>query len=751
MSILWGKSGCCFLRCWTPYVIQLCLLTMLIFGSTSSEDVIDDLSLTKSAMAYELFDNNIISRKGVIRIDVYNSYIPNERIPGCTAQLDGHIKKTDSNSRGSITFRNLDPDTYELKIIRAGFESMLLKDIYIGKADHKSLTIYLSPENAAKSASQLLVKDKYWVKRGTIHVSESDGIYNKSPKAKNIPYKIYVPKDNQYVSSGRTITYPLDVIILSHGAGQNREISTGYNGFGKYREGLATYWAKNGYIVICPTYRKIMRGLLGHRHWEPPSRDDCILYAITDFMSALSKDNAEEFFANRVRDLAFIRTHLEEILDDAAWSDNLYQEGESRVGLAGHSFGGVTTLAAAGVPVPVGENSIKLDLDNTFPFRRGDQFQRNEHDGSFIPADAYLLICASADGIPSSSLWLIDPDRPLMTGRDYVQKPLMVMTGTKDVVDENHYYDPVVLAHAINDDPAYGVVIEGANHITPIVEFGDIPSWRYVYGFLTDLMKATQSEDRKIGKKWKWKNKNEVFELDKSQSIFSEYHRNIVNRNPGILEDVQDHLKEHFPDREKKRFASLRAPIFRRKAKEKKRLNQFKRFTLSFWDTYISPEYNDPYDLKAGRSFLELFQGQFCNENCYDYIACFDYSPPTVYERIIDPRDQTPVGQFQDNGYVMLLKHQSEVKTEAPVIPPEGCSVQFIRKYNNENVAALDDNSGKLFIKGMLHENEYNPESHSEAVYVMREGGLEDGKPQIIIDSFGNLILRHEICNIKGE
>ena len=112
-------------------------------------------------------------------------------------------------------------------------------------------------------------------------------------------------------------------------------------------------------------------------------------------------------------------------------------------------------------------------------------FEREYHDaqdpdndyGAFVPADAYMLISGKHDA-DYSELATIDPDRPNLTGRDYVQAPLMALTMEHDPgTAGDTYFNPVTEAYGINDYSSYGAAITGANHITPISHFMASPSW----------------------------------------------------------------------------------------------------------------------------------------------------------------------------------------------------------------------------------------------------------------------------------
>ncbi len=229
--------------------------------------------------------------------------------------------------------------------------------------------------------------------------------------------------------------------------------------------------------------------------------------------------------------------HLETIVDDAsgvtmvAGQPRPFEPGTSRVALAGYSMGAITTLAAAGQIVRGSEpDGPVMDLtthglrrvnDNVTP---GDV---TDDSGPFVDVDAFLAM--SLGGYAGSDeLFVLNPSKPAVTGRDYIQRPLMMTTGSQDLLTTTSgsgfadasnaaFYYPVTEAAGINDAPAYGLVIDQGNHITPLVVFDNprVPvlawkpdpntpaptlGWSYFTPFLwKEQLSAQQSDDLDVG------------------------------------------------------------------------------------------------------------------------------------------------------------------------------------------------------------------------------------------------------------
>ncbi|HZV36788.1 MAG TPA: hypothetical protein VFB72_19580 [Verrucomicrobiae bacterium] len=136
-----------------------------------------------------------------------------------------------------------------------------------------------------------------------------------SKRNRKVPVKIYFPKKSDK---------PLPVIIFSHGLGGTRE---GYEYLGKY-------WAGHGYVSV---------------HLQHIGSDDAVWREAPsgEFMPAMRRAASNpDNFVNRPLDVSFAIDQLAKLNEeDASLKHRLDLD---RIGLAGHSFGAYTTLAAAG-------------------------------------------------------------------------------------------------------------------------------------------------------------------------------------------------------------------------------------------------------------------------------------------------------------------------------------------------------------------------------------------------------------------
>lgn len=669
-----------------------------------------------------------LTRTGEITIEVFDADRPSRKIFGASVKRDDHMPPLESGKKGLIVVSGLSEDTHTLTVSKEGFEDTILKNVQIDTKEPKRLRVFLHPLTLPEPV-QFETEAVFDVKRGSIHASRHNGFYNKYAPKKNIPYKLYIPQDGQELSDKRIVKWPLDVIILSHGAGQNREIATGCKSGGKYIDGLATIWAKQGYLVVCPTYRAMRYGPFGIRYWEPALNHDDILRVVTDMIDSGNKHGGD-FYTHRVRDLLFIRTHLHDVLGERY--KLAYDEEKSQVGLAGHSLGGITTLAAAGVPIPLGKGTLKLEDRTCTP--EGECFKRNA-DHAFVDADAYLLLCASGAGVPPSSLYVIDPLRPCLTGRNYVDEDLLVMTGTRDNVFKDHYYDPVVLAHGLHDEPAFGMVIDGANHITPVTSFGGVPSWSFTGDFMA-ILADVQRGCRKAEKDWK--SVEELLKAEASLGIFTQEHRQFMRDKPKKLEKLLDEVGRLFPHPKE---ASSKTGQMRKgcsgginKKSELRRLDTFKANTLAFWDMALAGGTPDPATCLVA---LQAYQPCDC------MVCPSAFNPTTLADRVYETdAKKIPIAQFQDDGNVLLLKNGADVQ-EGALIPPVTDTDRHVIPSQGRVMSKIDGHSGILYLRGHCKPNQEEEDmpAVSEGLYVYPPGD----KPAVLIDRSGNLWMRGDV------
>jgi predicted dienelactone hydrolase len=170
-----------------------------------------------------------------------------------------------------------------------------------------------------------------------------DGTWTDAKRSREIPYRIYAPAD---------ATNPCPVIVFSHGLGGTRE------GYGY----LGTHWASNGYIVI---------------HLQHPGSDDAAWRGGTTPEERLkTMQSAAANLKNSVdrpRDVSFAIDQLPTLATNPALRA---RPDTNRIGIAGHSFGGYTTLAVAGQKfgprgLSLGDPRVKAGIPMGAPVQKG--------------------------------------------------------------------------------------------------------------------------------------------------------------------------------------------------------------------------------------------------------------------------------------------------------------------------------------------------------------------------------------------
>lgn len=130
---------------------------------------------------------------------------------------------------------------------------------------------------------------------------------------RSIPIKIYYPAD---------IKKPLPLILFSHGLGGSRE---GY-------EYLGRFWAENGFVSL---------------HLQHPGSDEEVWKGKENPLLEMRKAASGLNALNRAKDVSFCLDRLESLNKQPKKLINgLIDFG--KVGVAGHSFGAMTTLLVAG-------------------------------------------------------------------------------------------------------------------------------------------------------------------------------------------------------------------------------------------------------------------------------------------------------------------------------------------------------------------------------------------------------------------
>ena len=151
-----------------------------------------------------------------------------------------------------------------------------------------------------------------YARPGAFAVKTLDLEWRDPVRDRNVPARIYYP----------AATSPCPVIVFSHGLGGSRD------GYGY----LGQHWASYGYVSV---------------HLQHIGSDTAVWLGSKNMMADMGKAAANPANAiNRPLDVRFAIDQIEKLnKDDGPFKGKLDLE---RIGMAGHSFGAYTTLAAVG-------------------------------------------------------------------------------------------------------------------------------------------------------------------------------------------------------------------------------------------------------------------------------------------------------------------------------------------------------------------------------------------------------------------
>lgn len=158
---------------------------------------------------------------------------------------------------------------------------------------------------------------------------------------REVPAKFYLPKDG---------AGPFPIIIFSHGLGGSRD---GY-------EYLGRHWAGCGYVSV---------------HLQHHGSDDAVWKGVESAGRARAMREATTNLANttnRPKDVSFAIDQLIELNGDPS-SPLKGRLDTKRIGVAGHSFGGFTTMAVAGQVFPMAnlaDPRVKAAIQMSAPVAR---------------------------------------------------------------------------------------------------------------------------------------------------------------------------------------------------------------------------------------------------------------------------------------------------------------------------------------------------------------------------------------------
>lgn len=198
------------------------------------------------------------------------------------------------------------------------------------------------------------------------------------------------------------------VILFSHGLGGSRQNSP-------Y---LGNFWAEHGYVAVFIQHAGSDIDVIQD---APRLRKFQALKAAASLQSA----------NNRVEDVSFVLDELERVQEDA--NHELHQGLDlEHVGLAGHSFGAVTTMTMAGRKLPIGKAVDEPRID------------------------AFLAM----------SPQLGKGRKPEQT-YDGIERPILCMTGTRDDSPIDRSVTPETRQKVFTSLPEgnkFQLVLEGAEH-----------------------------------------------------------------------------------------------------------------------------------------------------------------------------------------------------------------------------------------------------------------------------------------------
>ncbi len=326
----------------------------------------------------------------------------------------------------------------------------------------------------------------------------------------------------------------------------------------------------------------------------------------------------------------------------------------------------------------------------------------------------------------------IDPALPNLTGKDLMQKPYMLLSGTNDTISNTDgdlllvnggtpvYHDAVLKPFGVCPNPAYAVIMAGANHLTPVGGFGVWPSWD-------------------LGVPWAWLQTwlptlGGFFSCPENPQTEKDA---LLANNSALRDSVEDFLSTVFHD-----YSTAQGP-------EEARLQEFEQYTLAFWDVHLSPRYDIVNSDDYGSRFLGL--GELTHEG-RDYVDDdngFRYSAPSPHAFSVRNSAGIPLVQFQEDGNVLIL--QGTVSEQQTSLVGEPNVPEFLIKNSTGNVLTrVSAVSGGLSLRGgagVNNQSQSNLAPGSGPEFIIKNSA---GDAQIIIDASGNLKTRRRVYTSAG-
>jgi hypothetical protein len=305
-----------------------------------------------------------------------------------------------------------------------------------------------------------------------------------------------------------------------------------------------------------------------------------------------------------------------------------------------------------------------------------------------------------------------------------ITKPFMLIAGSKDILaDANgnltsnianaRLYDPVTEPYGLHDAPRYGVIIDGANHLTAVGRFND-PSWRMTSWGFAPIWNSVLSLVTAVGRLMP--DERAFFDGGSFQAKL-EATFNATFKNTDTTKET-----------------------------EEERLAKMQEYSLHFWDAYLSPR----YDVVAGGG--SEFLGLPIQTHLFDpFVLSDDVNIPGFVRRepvrgfVVKDNSSTPLVQFQSDGNVLI---SSGGFSEGQTITTSPSIAEFIVKSSSgTNLMRID--SGGLCIKG--YRLKMLPVTSSQPEFVIRDVSDTGPAARIILRENGYLILKGRVYTPSGE
>jgi hypothetical protein len=267
-------------------------------------------------------------------------------------------------------------------------------------------------------------------------------------------------------------------------------------------------------------------------------------------------------------------------------------------------------------------------------------------------------------------------------------------------------YDPVTEPYGLHDAARYGVIIDGANHLTAVGWFNDSSvtyrSWVFqdVWNFILLFIKGKDSL------------------MPEEDAFF----------DGGSFEaKLEETIDAMFKDTDTT------------KTQEELRLAQIQNYTLQFWDAYLSPR----YDGATAAGFLgapeeERRLDPYIYRHPTLEIHGFVRRDPT-HAFVVRDNFGTPLVQFQNDGSILISS--GGFSYGQPIVTSPTTAEFIVRSSSGANLMRID--SGGLCIWGGILKK--LPIMSSEPEFVIRDVSHPDPVASIILNESGNLMLRGRI------